>query len=157
MRSIVSGDYYRNFNIGIHKETPLRSKLCGRTSPARYLLPSVVSAGTNQVVSHHHHRRSQPAELAWGSVGLGKQLDPYRGSEGRADPIWLSVEGPVEGGSQGLTRRGGLCLESGCQGKRGAALRMVARSSGQNLRAGGKSPSSIQLVSSSMKRFISTL
>src|SRR5436190_5719440 len=91
MRSIVSGDYYRNFNIGIHKETPLRSKLCGRTSPARYLLPSVVSAGTNQVVSHHHHRRSQPAELAWGSVGLGKQLDPYRGSEGRADPIWLSV------------------------------------------------------------------
>jgi len=24
-------------------------------------------------------------------VGLGKQLDPYRGSEGRADPIWLSV------------------------------------------------------------------
>ena len=47
---------------------------------------------TNQVVSHHHHRRSQPAELAWGSVGLGKQLDPYRGSEGRADPIWLSVE-----------------------------------------------------------------
>src|SRR5436189_6101237 len=65
MRSIVSGDYYRNFNIGIHKETPLRSKLCGRTSPARYLLPSVVSAGTNQAVSHHHHRRSQQAELAW--------------------------------------------------------------------------------------------
>src|SRR5436190_16424708 len=45
MRSIVSGDYYRNFNIEIHKETPLRSKPCGKTSPARYLLPSVVSAG----------------------------------------------------------------------------------------------------------------
>ena len=67
MRSIVSGDYYRNFNIGIHKETPLRSKLCGRTSPARYLLPSVVSASTTKwyliTTIDDHSRRSLHGDL----------------------------------------------------------------------------------------------